>query len=513
MTSGPCAASPRTTGRPRERVGTAGLHELRGVRRAPLGPGTDGAEGRHGCIFHARRLPGRAGGGAALPPGLGAGEPARDAQHDNRGTLDLARSAAEARVAFMAGQSITLNHLQRFLDPRHRLMDEFRRLSRLTGCASGDVQLAAFHSAANGRAFGAHTDPNHVFVVQLVGEKVWVIGPEDDEQRIVLGPGDTLYLPYGHRHSVSAGEQKTLSLSFIVRPTSWSDVLLDAYAQRLRRSPWGDPAAALPWGWIDVDPRDIALEPAGIGPLDRDDVVSSLDTRAGDTLPRLPADAQLVMSDPGEAVGPATTVVRGWDSRLRVTPHGPHARIAAAGRASLVCPREVADLLRRGARDGLRRARGSRVSGTRGTAGGCPPADPRRLPQAAARAGGLGEPSRPRRRDRVTATIDESTTTAAYTNWGSEAPAPTAAYTNWGSEAPAPTAAYTNWGSEAPAPTAAYTNWARRLRPRPRRTPTGARRLRPRPRRTPTGAPRPRPRPRRTPTRAPRPRPPADLIG
>lgn len=270
---------------------------------------------------------------------------ARDAQHDNRGTLDLARSAAEARVAFMAGQSITLNHLQRFLDPRHRLMDEFRRLSRLTGCASGDVQLAAFHSAANGRAFGAHTDPNHVFVVQLVGEKVWVIGPEDDEQRIVLGPGDTLYLPYGHRHSVSAGEQKTLSLSFIVRPTSWSDVLLDAYAQRLRRSPWGDPAAALPWGWIDVDPRDIALEPAGIGPLDRDDVVSSLDTRAGDTLPRLPADAQLVMSDPGEAVGPATTVVRGWDSRLRVTPHGPHARIAAAGRASLVCPREVADLL------------------------------------------------------------------------------------------------------------------------------------------------------------------------
>ena len=315
---------------------------------------------------------------------------ARDAQHDNRGTLDLARSAAEARVAFMAGQSITLNHLQRFLDPRHRLMDEFRRLSRLTGCASGDVQLAAFHSAANGRAFGAHTDPNHVFVVQLVGEKVWVIGPEDDEQRIVLGPGDTLYLPYGHRHSVSAGEQKTLSLSFIVRPTSWSDVLLDAYAQRLRRSPWGDPAAALPWGWIDVDPRDIALEPAGIGPLDRDDVVSSLDTRAGDTLPRLPADAQLVMSDPGEAVGPATTVVRGCglpaprDTARAARPHR-RRRTGIPG-----VPARGGRPAHGGARDGLRRARAPGSVGHGGTAGGCPPADPRRLPQAAARAGGLG---------------------------------------------------------------------------------------------------------------------------
>ncbi len=96
------------------------------------------------------------------------------------------------------------------------------------------------------RALPLHYDVPSVFAMQLYGEKEWQIWePVEDKplrvhppnvaevetrpgERIVLQPGDVLYVPRGHPHRCLSGEGPSLHLSMYVDMFTWRDLLMHA---------------------------------------------------------------------------------------------------------------------------------------------------------------------------------------------------------------------------------------------------------------------------------------------
>jgi predicted secreted protein len=93
-----------------------------------------------------------------------------------------------------------------------------------------------------------------VFVVQLAGTKEWGLWPtppdrRDDtghykleelgepEQRIVLRPGDVLYLPYSTPHVAAALNEMSLHLSVVVQPRLMRDLVASTVADLLEDDP------------------------------------------------------------------------------------------------------------------------------------------------------------------------------------------------------------------------------------------------------------------------------------
>ncbi|MFZ0161200.1 MAG: cupin domain-containing protein, partial [Kineosporiaceae bacterium] len=143
------------------------------------------------------------------------------------------------------------------------------------------VQVNAYVTPAQSRGFDAHYDVHDVFVLQLAGEKRWLIHrpvhphplrdqPWTDHRAaveraargeplldVVLTPGDALYLPAGYLHAAEALGATSAHLTVGVHTWNRSH-LLDRVIRRLGavealRAP-------LPLG-IDVgDPESIAAE-------------------------------------------------------------------------------------------------------------------------------------------------------------------------------------------------------------------------------------------------------------
>ncbi|WP_448092367.1 JmjC domain-containing protein [Pseudomonas lini] len=179
---------------------------------------------------------------------------AESASADNRRSLILAKEPAEAAQAIRDGNSITINHLERFLSKDHPLNAIYRELCRLIGTSASGVQIAAFYTPSEGRAFGRHRDRNHIFSLQICGEKNWVITDSDgSESSFCLTPGDTLYLPYGIPHAVKGGIVESLSLTFILRTPMWRDLAIEVILNRLDNfsHPLISSPGALPFGWIE----------------------------------------------------------------------------------------------------------------------------------------------------------------------------------------------------------------------------------------------------------------------
>ncbi len=161
----------------------------------------------------------------------GAGAAVADQVRDDR-VLEL----------FLDGSTLVLQGLHRLWPP---LVAFGAALSRDLG---HPVQVNAYVTPPSNRGFSAHYDVHDVFVLQVAGEKRWVVHPPPYPQPLrsqpwtdradavaaatsepplletVLCPGDALYLPRGFIHAAQALGGTTIHLTVGVHPITRYDV-------------------------------------------------------------------------------------------------------------------------------------------------------------------------------------------------------------------------------------------------------------------------------------------------
>ena len=155
-------------------------------------------------------------------------------------TADVPRVLAE----WEAGATIVLQALH---VNWHPLAVFCRLLERALGHA---VQANAYYTPRGSQGFAVHHDTHDVLVLQLVGEKRWLLyepllelplkhqrysaelgehgEPTDD---LMLRAGDTLYLPRGWLHQAETSASDSLHLTIGISAYTWTDAVRDALAE------------------------------------------------------------------------------------------------------------------------------------------------------------------------------------------------------------------------------------------------------------------------------------------
>ncbi|MCZ0963504.1 JmjC domain-containing protein [Paracoccus benzoatiresistens] len=179
-------------------------------------------------------------------------------------TQKLAQDAFEVRRALGRGLGVTINRLERALPPGHPLVVLHADFAEKCGCSSNDIQIASFLTPPGGQNFEWHRDRDHVFTLQIEGDKLWdVIGGDQVEREFHLIPGNFLYVPYGMPHRVRAASQESLSVAIIVRAPAFRDVVVEAILTMMDRSaePLLSGLRPLPLGWTSTADQ---LMPSGL---------------------------------------------------------------------------------------------------------------------------------------------------------------------------------------------------------------------------------------------------------
>jgi ribosomal protein L16 Arg81 hydroxylase len=139
---------------------------------------------------------------------------------------------------FRCGSTISWSALHHF---RPNMRDLALVLSEEFATPTG---VTAVLTPANKQGFYPHCDPSDVFVVQLQGIKHWRVWPALEARKgdamhfsvsgeelgdpvieTTLSPGDVLYLPNGTPHVAATGNEISLHIGAMVRPTRWSELL------------------------------------------------------------------------------------------------------------------------------------------------------------------------------------------------------------------------------------------------------------------------------------------------
>ena len=147
-------------------------------------------------------------------------------------TADVDRVLAE----FEGGATVVLQGLHLSWEP---LTLFCRALERELG---HPVQANAYYTPRHSQGLGVHHDTHDVFVLQVAGEKRWLVyepvlelplrdqrysaelgGPGVAVHDVVLAPGDTLYLPRGWLHEALTSETDSLHLTIGVNVYTWLD--------------------------------------------------------------------------------------------------------------------------------------------------------------------------------------------------------------------------------------------------------------------------------------------------
>ena len=104
------------------------------------------------------------------------------------------------------------------------------------------TQVNAYYTPRSAQGLPVHHDTHDVFVLQVSGEKRWLVyepafelplrnqkysaemgGPGEPVYDLVLGPGDTLYLPRGWLHEALTSDSDSLHLTVGVNVVTWLD--------------------------------------------------------------------------------------------------------------------------------------------------------------------------------------------------------------------------------------------------------------------------------------------------
>ncbi len=166
------------------------------------------------------------------------------------GTADVDRVAA----AFADGATIVVQGLHHWWEP-------LARFSRALESELGHpVQANAYYTPRDSQGLPVHHDTHDVFVLQLSGEKRWLVyepvwelplkeqryraemgAPGPSLHDVTLRAGDTLYLPRGWLHEALTSAADSLHLTIGVNVYTWIDALRAALTAceddvRFRRS-------------------------------------------------------------------------------------------------------------------------------------------------------------------------------------------------------------------------------------------------------------------------------------
>ncbi len=177
--------------------------------------------------------------------------------------------SAKLLTQFASGATIVLQGLHRLWPP---VIDFVRRAVDELG---HPVQANAYITPPINRGFDPHYDVHDVFVLQVSGQKRWIVHEPvyehplpsqpwtehraEIEQRVaggapvidtVLGEGDVLYLPRGWVHSAQALQMTSIHLTIGVSPVTAVDVARAVVDQLTNDAAF---RASLPMGAADAD--------------------------------------------------------------------------------------------------------------------------------------------------------------------------------------------------------------------------------------------------------------------
>ncbi|MDH5326954.1 MAG: cupin domain-containing protein [Gammaproteobacteria bacterium] len=166
--------------------------------------------------------------------------------------LHIIESLYDAKSCFDDGRGILAHRLERFLPLKHKLRIIYNYLLELTGCVREELVVAAFLTPPYSKTFDWHTDSDHVFTMQIEGEKKWEIKELDGRINIFqITPGDVLYIPADLPHRVVSEGSTSLSVSYVVIPKTYSQIFTTALLKKLEKDLYGElkNRIPLPFRW------------------------------------------------------------------------------------------------------------------------------------------------------------------------------------------------------------------------------------------------------------------------
>ncbi|MFW0871911.1 cupin domain-containing protein [Rhodococcoides corynebacterioides] len=204
--------------------------------------------------------------------------------------------SAGVLAAFAEGHTLVLQGL-------HRLWPSIIRFSGdLVEEIGHPVQVNSYITPASSRGFDPHHDVHDVFVLQIAGEKRWILHPPVHEHPLadqpwtdhraavgaraaepptldtVLRPGDALYVPRGWIHSAEALGETSIHLTVGMSALTRHDLLRQVVAALADDATFRAP---LPLGFDPTDPDAVAPHVQSL--------LSDLAAAAGDPDPSLTA--------------------------------------------------------------------------------------------------------------------------------------------------------------------------------------------------------------------------------
>jgi lysine-specific demethylase/histidyl-hydroxylase NO66 len=255
---------------------------------------------------------------------------------------------ARAFELFRGGATIVLQGLHRFWEP-------VTELSRALEIELGHpCQVNAYVTPPGAQGLALHEDPHDVLVLQAFGRKHWEVHgapnePVRDPRRVVLEPGDCLYLPKGTPHAATTQDTLSGHLTVGVHVARWREVVSAAVDLAMRDPSLEDP---VPAGWTR-DPEALEAElvtrlralGARVEDVDAESVVEArLERFLSTRLPLLRGALvdQLAMAD----VDDATVLRRRSGSVCVLRPHGDRLSVLLGDR-TLRMPVHLEPVMRR----------------------------------------------------------------------------------------------------------------------------------------------------------------------
>jgi hypothetical protein len=177
-------------------------------------------------------------------------------------------SADEAMDEWAEGKTLIFNGIDRQLPA----------IASLTRGLEGELKCRLwcnlYLTPANGHGFQTHYDSHDVFVLQLIGSKLWRIGASAADspmpfqghsdmpgmgavsRELRLQPGEVLYLPRGILHDAVAEDDLSCHLTIGMHPKTFLDAILTAVTIAADRDPRF--RRYMPMGTFSIGPEVIA---------------------------------------------------------------------------------------------------------------------------------------------------------------------------------------------------------------------------------------------------------------
>lgn len=268
---------------------------------------------------------------------------------------------SEIYHSFNNGHSIVVDSLHTIREPVSRLC------ANITLATGIPTQVNMYITPPGATGFNCHWDDHDVMILQIEGDKTWSLfdfGPElprphvlkegqeklepgEPSQRIVMRPGDVLYLPRGRFHQATAQEDISIHLTMGFLVHTWEHLMVAAIQALSKKRP--ELRKCLAPGWFS-NPASVlerarefsGLEDQLLEPDNLKEAMATLNDALVKTMWPLPDDHfSLTRTIPGigldtcleHRLGPLTSLRRHQEKLLLRFPGGCHIEPSTHGKA------------------------------------------------------------------------------------------------------------------------------------------------------------------------------------